>query len=307
MTIANNNKVVALPSIDKNAVGAIVYWRLSGDTNYEKLCNAWKEAGLDEDLLPKLPSPRVALQRACEELARSNKLKRLAHPSKEKTGWTLVGGRVDAQNHAVFEEECYVDLDANKELVIEPPHHPGCESVERSFKSWQTRLASIDMGTWLAAKVVGHVKAVSLRDSGGVYFIPRDEVQNFETIREVIHHASSNRCFEIPAVKGEEALDAVLDAIIRDAEAEAKAIEEDLARVPGPNGELPLDAEGNPLKPLGARALRSRAKHCDTVTSKIEIYEELLDTRLDQMRERLESLQASAVEAAVLAENQKGA
>ena len=50
MTVVNN--IVAVAGEALPTAGAVVWWRLSGSVNHEKLSAAWTDAGLSEDWLP---------------------------------------------------------------------------------------------------------------------------------------------------------------------------------------------------------------------------------------------------------------
>jgi hypothetical protein len=76
----------------------------------------------------------------------------------------------------------------------------------------------------------------------------------------------------IPALRGDEAVEAVLNAVLAEAEKEAASMEADLA------------------KDLGKRAMENRIGRCEAVESKVAQYERLLDKSMGGMRERLDAL-----------------
>ncbi len=300
-TVTEKSNVIAIPTAMKDTAGAIVYWRLSGEVEYDKLRVAWEEAGLPAKLLPSLPSRKVALTRAFKEMVKhiSWKENRDVQATKHKDGWILLENVTEEGSDKVRYEEqfrAYFEGDDRK-LVFKPENYRGTEKLLKDFQVNQTKLAQTDMGTWMSTKITSDLTMLTLRDTGGIYFVHRDKLERLTKIKEALSNATQNVVFHIPSLKSDEAVEALLDALVREAETEAKSIEKQLSD---------LDDDSIPDKEkLGSRALRSRAVACDLMTDKVEMFEELLDTRLDALRERMETLQAASVEAAIRLENEK--
>lgn len=263
-----------------SAAGAVVWWRLSGSLDLDKLGAAWRKAGMDEGLLPTPPSPKSALTRAAASLRDAKVLVRtmsdgrLAIVDERETNGTLdytprftVG--LDKVGRLQFSPNT---SDADKQLVGE---------------AYEKHLASVthnDVSHWLC-RMMDYCRAVCLRDNGGVYFVPRFNMPVWEAIVGAVRASSGHTVSYVPAMTSGEAVRAILDAMAQEAQ---HAIE-------GWNAEV---AEGE----LGARAWRTRQAATEALESKLKAYEGLLGERLDTIRAGLEATQAAIVTALLNAE-----
>ncbi len=134
-----------------------------------------------------------------------------------------------------------------------------------------------DVSSWLLDIAYGQ-GAVSLRESGGVYFIPKSGVDYWSKIANAVEAGGAGSVFRIPAVRTAEAVAAITDAVTAEAEAAALALEEELTKT----GD---DA-------LGKRAIATRTKTVQELLAKLNSYEELLGQQL-AVRERVSTLQST--------------
>lgn len=269
--------------------GRVVYWRLEGTIEHEVLSEAWLEAGLDEDLLPSPPTPERALKRSLKSWASKRVLVRPL--GKDVRGYALVAETAEGKELS-HETELRVvlahDDDGRPELEVEPLSHELAGDVRRRFLVATMELDSRDSSTWLANLIVA-VDAVSLRDKGGVYFIPRDRLPLWDRFVEVLGAVSEHRVFQIPALPTADAVAAVLDAVTTEAADVVGRIENDLA---------------DPGLELGKRALRTRVGRLEELLEKVGRYEELLDSKLDDVRDRIGDIRANVATALLLAETE---
>jgi hypothetical protein len=133
--------------------------------------------------------------------------------------------------------------------------------------------------------------AVSLRESGGVYFIPRTNTSIWMKVAAALDAVGSS-VFTIPAMKTAEAVAAITDAITAEAAALSKSIEDEMEKT----GE---DA-------LGSRALKTRVNTLEEMIAKVGTYEELIGRQLE-IRERVQRLSANVSAAALTAMNESEA
>jgi hypothetical protein len=115
-----------------------------------------------------------------------------------------------------------------------------------------------------------------------VYFVPTDKVPMYRTMAQAIGKASQHRMFEVPALKSDEAVDAILDAVLREADYECTTLE------------TVLDTGS-----LGKRALKSKVAVCEAMRAKVAGYEALLGRSMTAVQDRIESLKAGVVAAAL--------
>lgn len=257
--------------------GAIVWWRLSGSTDGYALRKAWDEAGLPEELVPELPSAEKALRRAVME---QRERRRLVRPLEGTKGWAIVDESATGED---LDYSIAIRVTVNKigHADVEPAGATGADEIKVAYNRHLEQLAQTDISTWLVG-LAARVRAVALRDTGGVYFIPREQLALWRLMAGALSAASDHRVFEVPALKSDEAVEAVLDAVAREAEAAAQVMEEELEK-----------------ESLGERALRTRTERCGAIEEKLQTYEKLLGTSLDALHDRLESLRANLAVAAL--------
>ncbi len=285
ITAAHQNFIVTPEAVQ--TAGAISYWRLSGPVTLSALRMAWDAAGLNLDMLPNPPGVDVALGRAVHEeegrIGRTG-VKWLVRPLAHRGAWSLV-------------EETCVDEKLTYSELLTVKSGPVFERKNAAPTDYETIVARIranydrrqgeiepnDVSSWLV-KIASKLQSVPLRDTGGIYFVPRKDVDIWRRVVTALQSVSAHRVFSIPALKNSEAIDAITDAITQEAETAAKVLEAEL----GQTGE---DA-------LGVRAMKSRQEACETLLAKISAYDELLGVQL-KCRERVEMLQAALVSAVI--------
>jgi len=272
--------------------GAIVWWRLSGTVDYAALEAAWQAAGLDEKDLPSACTAATALRRAAHDLKEK---RRLVRPLGRGNGFAIVREKVtNAQAELDYEVLCKVTLDGVERLKVEAVNGTD-EVVERiekeiraSYDQHLSALESEDFSSWLV-RLMPKLDAVGLRDSGGVYFVPHSSVERLGDVAKVLREVSGHIVNRVPAMRSDDAVDAILDAIAQEAEQEAARMEADIEAAK-----------------LGSRGFENRIANCDAVESKVTRYEALLGRQLDALRERLVALRANLTVAMVKADSEGG-
>lgn len=284
--VSRNPRVIAMPS-SAEATGAIVWWILSGSVLLEALRRVWLQAGFDPADLPGAPTPKAALRRALKGL--ENK-QRFARPCGD--GWALVTqweGTPDEAGHKAPEFAPLLEAWVNAAGIVEVkggPEELG-NKIKADYALEASQLSTEEVSNWLV-KRAEVLSAVGLRDRGGLYFVPAGSLARWHAEAVVLRQASGHTLCEVPAMASDEAVAAILDAVQREAEAEALAMEEQLT-----GGSL------------GARALATRINRTEAVEKKVSLYEGLLGSKLDALRARLSSLRANLA-AAMLSGGEEG-
>lgn len=266
-----NDKIIALAG-PAETTGAVTYWSLSGDLDLAKMQDAWLALGLQRDSLPVPSSPAHAFHRACKALQTRDRLVR-KHPL---GGWQFVF-EVTTSDGLKYEHGPRLFLSENSDEIhaaIEEDGgaHPLTDTLLAEVRAdWRVRLTTVSREevswwlTWFARKM----SAVSLRATGGVYFIPRDSVETWHDAMAIVASASSHRVFEIPAMKSADAIAAILDAMQFEI------------------SDLVTELQGELLEGMGPRAAATRLGTIDEVVQKIEGYERLLGVPMTGAREQL--------------------
>lgn len=286
--------IVAITDITSDTAGAIVLWRLSGDTSLESLKQRFVAQGLDESLLPETPSYEKALRRAVKEYEGKRMLVRPL-PGK-RAGYALVEESTGDDNleYNVTLKVQLVHSEAGAEPMLDISGvtrfdlNQIADGIRTRYNEGLQRITSEDTAGWLC-EMVRHVKAVPLRDTGGVYFVPRQTLGLWRNIVTALRKSSATYVAEIPALKSSEAVDTILDSLQREADQFLGTMEQELKRA----------AENK--DGMGSRAIQTRVGRCESTAEKLGVYEKLLGIKLDNVRARLEALQANLAAAALIA------
>lgn len=261
-----------------DTAGEIVWWRLAGGFDLGALRTAWDAAGLTDTWLPTPPSPPVALRRAVNELRSAE---RLVRPLQN-------GGFAVVEEYEVEGELTYTTVfkvGLSKVGRLEFTERSGGSNktrllVEEAFARYLDELVQADVSPWLC-KVMDRINAAGLRDTGGIYFVPKFAMATWTRIVTAVRASSTHTISCVPALHSDEAAAAVIDAIAQEAKAAATAIETELA-----NGAA-----------LGTRALQTRINITDAQEAKIASYEALFGRKLTHLHEQLDALRAGLVTA----------
>jgi len=283
------NTFVVTPGLDTDSTGAIVYWSLTGGAcDYANLVGALAVHGInDPNDLPPLPTPNTAFFRAIKGMETKHRFARFSRQAGVDT------------YHLIDERERDGDLELTQNVKIQlcagvvVGHGDDPEGltgqVGEAYTAALDALTAADVSGYLTSWVK-KCDCVALRPTGGFYFIPNNQLSKFRQVAHALREATSFRTFEIPAMPTDDAIEAILDAIGREAVAEAEGIMAELA-------------EGK----LGPRALRTRATRCEAMAQKVERYESILGRRMDSLRDQLEDLSAASTAAAMSAEMENSA
>jgi len=274
--IITNNDFVTVTDATPQA-GIISWWELSGTVNSLALRDAWKAAGLDPALVPEDPAPKAALKRAVDTLAEKRKLVRPF-----QGGYSLVEESEDGERLA-YQQSVTATLDSVGQLKVEPATGTLAEAIRTSYQLHLEQLVPTDISGMLVS-LCESLLAVGLRSRGGFYFLPPDSVGKFRAAVCALRSVSSHMVYELPALKTESAVAAILAAVDREASAEIEEFESILT-----------NAEAGP------RALKTKARQCAGVADKVAAYEKLLGLSLAELQARLTGMRSRLTEASLLA------
>lgn len=277
--------LVITPELNTVA-GAVSYWRLSGSTSLVQLADAWRRAPLDLRLLPKPVSEQVAFSRAVHDQV----------IARDKAGVRRFVTTLQRESYAVVEERLVKTPDAPDALKYRTLVHVTAAShddveghglaprivdeIRNATVRHSMALDSNDISTWLTKLALKH-GGVGLRDSGGVYFLPHPAMAFWSAAASALESVSAHKVFRIPAMKNDEAIAAVVDALSTEAAQFVEHFAEEL-----PN--------------LGERAIASRKTQLGAMFAKVSMYEKLLDQKMTDVRDRLGSLNAMLTASALV-------
>ncbi len=259
--------LIAVPDAAPGTAGHLVYWRLSGGLDLTRLREAWEAAALDTALLPEEPTPVVALRRAVSVLKTAD---RRIEATKE--GLVVLDKTADVE---VLRKRLVAHVDLVGRIKVSfAVSLTDEDAVRAAYGNALTTLAQADVSPWLST-LMGDLRAIALRDTGGFYFVPAFSTERFEAMQNAIHGASSHVVEAIPALDSAGASSAVFNALQAEAEKELATIQREMAE-----------------ESLGERALNTRIGLTSQVEGKLSAYEALLGGNLDALRERITAMRA---------------
>jgi hypothetical protein len=279
---AKNDIIVT--STDNNA-GAVVWWSLSGEVEVGRLAAELEARGVAIDVAR--PTAHYALRRAAHKVDEQSLFLR-ALPGR-RSGWALVREHAtdnDSLEHNV-ELRTWVDgTDDGPVLRIEPFDHPRAASLRAEFARIGSVLDVQSLSGWLTQCVIPQLVSIALRDNGGFYFMPQPSVETFRRVVAAIEACGGSKFMEIPAMRSEQAVGAVVGALQRDVVAAVAELETELTA-----------ADGG----LTERGVKTRQARCERLLDIVQTYERSLDISLASMREEVGRVKSALVVAALSA------
>jgi len=283
--MANRVGVIAVDSTVQNA-GAVTWWRLSGDVDAQRLFRAWDARGWDIADLPTQPSNASTLRRVLREKCGGP---RCLIQSLNGAAFAVVDVAVVSTDAAApmadaeYTTRFKVRLDEIDEL-LESDSLTGSElaHLQTEYDRARSTYEASTLSGWLVGQVEQR-KAIRLRDTGGIYFVPEGYVQSWRAFGEVLAEASASRVYEVPAVKNEQAMVALVEALSQELQCRVTLLDQDIAD-------------------RGVRGLRSKAARCEELAEKVRVYESLFSVSLDALNDMVSRLDGRIVEATLVAE-----
>lgn len=292
---------VAVNKVESQGAGAIVWWKINGYTECEALDKAWEQrVDLDPELLMNRPTPGAALRRALASQVRTTKEGKVTLSSLgEENAYALVRETVsgfDSEPEHTTLLKVRLVKGANDEVSLEMLVHPAApkglgNEVASDYQRNLDTFSGTEISSWFSMVVLPAFNAVSLRDQGGMWFVPATHLDLWYQAVAAVREVSGHQVFKIPALSTEaEAVAGILDAIACEALKAAQDVEDEI-----------LSTE------MSATKLKNRVAKMDAVTAKVTAYETMLGANLETIRARLEGLNAQMAAAIFTAEAAKDA
>ncbi len=280
MSTASKSNIIAIDDNLEEPLGYITYWNTSGEHSFDHIKQYWLSAGLSEDALLSTCSEKVAMRRACDQTCRD--LNATTAAAKSRTQYKVVNQR--GHNVIVRYDEKDVDpasdeipLDPkpiaefwvdrvetgqgkNKTVTYTPINRRGDHfpDVMTHYEHFMDQILARDIGPWLI-DVADAMKAVRMRDNGGIYFIPRVMVKKWDKVVWAMKESGCALVQKLPAVDASDAVEAVIDALKTEVSSKLEKMTEELA-----SGELQ------------GRALDTRIAKCRELQEKVAGYAKLI-------------------------------
>lgn len=253
--------------------GAITYWSVSSSTSREALEEGLTTAGLDR-WVPSRLSIQNAIKAALTDLYAQPKT--LIRP--DRGGFSVVDETqgLFGLDHAT---RIWVAVQNNKTPVVSPVDHEDTSRILSAIAAQQD-LVPVAQLTSMLTGIVKSLGGLSLRESGGLYWLPSPSLSKWGEVQKIMRAAGPNRVAMIQTMVDEESVAAVVDAITAEIESECAQMQAELA------------------SGLSDRAAKHRAAHLNGLVDRLRTYEASLGITLDKLREGLVILDGGLIAAA---------
>lgn len=307
----NTPKIIQVADLPAEMVGATVSWQLARKgVSFEALM-----ADLAENEIAHYPeqvSPAAAVLRllTAEFQSRSCLVKPVSDPTggKATTYGMLPRGEEDGRlayketwSVSVYEVEQTAGGQTWKtpELRFNGDAPAGAEArVRGAFPEALETMGTTEQSAWLVGLVKNHLKGITVLGGSGVYFIDPAGVLVWRKLRAIVEPMGLI-LFEMPAMRSDQALDMILASLREFCDTEVADLEKDLQAWREANKEK--DDKGQP-KRARRSAVQARQERIEKVIEKVGRFEQLLDTRLEDVREGLLNLRCGFTDLAVTGE-----
>lgn len=296
----------------------------AGTITVDSFHTALENAGVPKNLWPSEPTPNKCLERAVKDLAKDRRT--LVRPLNKSKGWSLVyenaseldlAAKTTEADGTVREHKAHkVELTARVKKVNDTPYvectpwdHPLATKLSQTFAAWQGVFkCSQDLSMWFSQTIVPWCQGVATRARGGSYYILKgDPLNNMLKVQAALDDVSSS--FDSTRWVGDTAIKLTTvesggRVLLKPEVGSTVAVEILLENFIGECDKV-CDDVGAKLtdNSLGHRALNTQAKIAGDQAAKVKLFEGLLDTKLDELRDRLDELESDAGVAALAALN----
>lgn len=260
MTMNLNRLTSVLTKNGGHHLGDVCFWHLA-DARVDRatLESLWKGAGLDVALLPEEPTAERALKQAVREaqVGQRDRLIRLGLDTETEIVFAIVRESRDDAGNVTYHQEARVHLDrASEVLTSDANSHDIVQSVVAAFRILRTTHTADDVRRAIV-KALGTWAAVTLREGGGVYWVPSVFAAELRRLQNAIEKIGTSRLFLLPVHQSAEADRALGEIATASLEAELVQLQSEISSFLA----APPDRVSTLTRRLEAfEALRDRAK-----------------------------------------------
>jgi hypothetical protein len=264
-------------------LGDIVYWTLAeARIDRSTLESIWAGAQLSLDLLPDPPTAEKALKAAVREAAvgQPDRLIRLGLENEGQIIFAVVRETKHEDGSITYQQETRVILDRQAETVsFDITGHDLAGVINIRFGELRSTHTPDDIRRAMM-KALDACAAVTLRDHGGVYWVPAPYAETVRRLQGAIEKIGSSRVYLLPVHASDDASRTLGDA--------AKlAIEDELAA-------LKAEVEGFLSQPPErVSTLVRRLDAFEALKARAELYRSVLQVHVEDLEKTLGELAVS--------------
>lgn len=272
--------------------GRITFWRLPQHFNRDVLLEGLAKLGWKRHC-PRERSNNSALKEALVYIVRSWKQDDVLVRELESVGedgFVVVRetkGAQENQYETWFRTKWEQPVDTVEPYTVtyDGEFSADNSSIDVWFKHFRSRLTNHAVAKMLSVLIQDHLQGVSLKPSGGFYWIPPESVATYQELIKVVVAAADGDCTIYQpefSLADESAVQAVRDAIVDDINHRAAVIESQASK------------EG-----VKETALKNRQRDAQLLHDRVKQYEGFLGETLDKCREVAGRCQKAVVDSAL--------
>lgn len=267
-------------------LGDVVWWMLSGaDVPRSVLETKWLAHGLDPAFLPEEQTPEKAMRQAVREaLTGEDKKKVGIQPtvdSKSSLIYAVGSWMTDNVGNAEFRQDALIMLDKSVTPAAASSDNVSNDLVTKVLREYNRYLGthtSRDVMTSIT-KALKAWSAVTLRETGGIYFVPRTQSDNLRKLQGAVEQLGNSLVFLLP-------VHSTTDAVRSLGTAASGSIEDELSS-------LRTEIDGFLADPNGVRpsTLKRRLEAFTDLRSRANLYHTILNVTVGDLGAQLKAME----------------
>lgn len=264
-------------------LGDVVWWELTdARTSCTSLEKVWRDAGLPAKHLPDPPSSERSLRVAAREaqVGLADRLLRLAKVADDEVVYAVVHEQRPGDGTVVYTQEARVALDRGADtLVSDDPTNEIVAAISNRFEMLR-HTYTVDEVRRAVIRTLQSFAAVNLRVGGGVVWVPSPFSGRLRQLQDAVANIGTSQMFLLPIHRSADA-ERTLSAVVRG------SLEEELS------GLAVEIEEFLATPPERESTLTHRLEAFDDLRARAALYETVLKSNLDGVRQQLNGLTSS--------------
>ena len=263
-------------------LGDVVWWLLSEvSVSHATLEAEWLGHGLSPKLLPEPQTPQKALRQAVRTVQIGKRNVDIINSVDTNDHLVFTVSRaqpVDNEGNVTYAQEARMTLD-KRTGILGSDHNT--ELTERIRTEYDVLLSSHTARDimMMITKALQQWSAVTLRDTGGIYYVPRTQSENLRRLRDVVKQFGKSQMFLLPVHSTDEAKQSLGTAAAGSIEAELTALQEEI--------------HGFMQEPEGVRpsTLARRLEAFGDLRSRADLYRTILNVTVSDLGGQIQKLE----------------
>jgi hypothetical protein len=264
-------------------LGDLLWWTLADAAIDRSTLEAlWASSNLAPELLPEAPTVEKALKVAVRESAvgHHDRMIRLGKETEAEIVFAVVRETKHADGSVSYVQETRIILDRKTEQVTaDDANHGIAQAVALAFKRLLTTHTADDIRR-AVIRTLNTFAAVTLRDHGGVYWVPTPYAKQLRQLQDAVEKIGSSKVYLLPVHDSADASRTLGDAALG-------AIQQELEQ-------LKAEVQGFVEQPPDrSSTLARRFDAFEALKGRAQLYRDILHVQVQDLDAQLDSMSAS--------------